>query len=164
LILTIVSLVGLRVVPPQNPGCNEASNRSEKENPHSISIVIDIESPERCFVQSVGKVPHKANDKALARAHSSQHGEKDDIHGDGASYGLGKGEVQHITVVGATRSMQYSRKSNIQRIISEGHCVYWICEVDGVPEFFDKEVPLDGEGEHDEVEDEATDGELFKVY
>jgi hypothetical protein len=42
--------------------------------------------------------------------------------------------------------------------------VWGVGDVDGVPEFFRQEIPLDGEGEHDEIEDEATDGELFEVY
>ena len=94
-------------------------------------------------------------------ANPSQKREENNIHGDGASYGLAEGEVKHITVVGITYGMHYSRKPNIQRIVSKGYSVWGVGEVYGVPEFFDKEIPLNGKGEHDEIEDEATDGELF---
>lgn len=77
---------------------------------------------------------------------------------------MAEGEEQPITNVDITDSMHYSRKPNIQRIVSKGYLVWGVGDVDGVPEFFRQEIPLDGEGEHDEIEDEATDGELFEVY
>ena len=54
--------------------------RPEKENLHSVAVIIDIESPENSLVQSVEETSNDANDDGLGRADPPDKGEENDKH------------------------------------------------------------------------------------
>ena len=54
-----------------------------------------------------------------------------------------------------------SRESNVVGIGSKIYIIDGVSEFDGVPEFFYQKVPLNREGQHDEIQDHSADCKLL---